>query len=466
MKYGKSLFIFHRDLRLKDNTALFRAALESGSLAVCFIADPRQTHTHPYQSRRGLDFLLNSLQRLSGELEKLGAELWVLEGEASQAIREAIQAFRPEAVYWNEDYTPFARQRDAEISRCCASMGIAAHPCPDLLLHPPGEILKPDGKPYTLFTPYYQAALKLFLPSPAGMPSPGRWFRPGRGSRSRSILGRLEEHSLPSLETPGREGAMVRLKEALELSDYERSRDIPSLDGTTRLSVHLKFGTLSVREVFHEMKDSPGHAAILRQFYWRDFFTTIGALFPSVFGHEFKKDTRGLEWSDSEEDWKRWTEGGTGFPIVDAGMRQLAETGFMHNRARMIAASFLVKDLGQDWRKGEAFFARCLTDYDPCVNNGNWQWCASTGCDSQPYFRVFNPWLQQKRFDPDGAYIKRWVPELKDCPASQQHNPQGERPGYPEPVTEHTEAARQAKARYFRAKEFFRKGGEGKNEPT
>jgi deoxyribodipyrimidine photo-lyase len=208
------------------------------------------------------------------------------------------------------------------------------------------------------------------------------------------------------------------------------------------MAPHNKFGTISVREVYHSIADKLGaEHSLIREVYWRDFFTHIAWHFPHVFGHAFHRVYDKLEWNESQEDFDQWCSGNTGFPIVDAGMRELVSTGFMHNRVRMIAASFLVKDLHISWQKGEEFFARHLTDFDPCVNNGSWQWSASTGCDAQPYFRIFNPWLQQKRFDPECEYIKRWIPELSGLSPKRIHSIYEEdlfRPaGYPAPMLDH-----------------------------
>jgi len=225
---------------------------------------------------------------------------------------------------------------------------------------------------------------------------------------------------------------------------YAATKDIPALS-TSNLSAHLKFGTLSIRETYHAIKKilGPTHL-LLRQLYWRDFFTHVAYYSPFVFGHAFHEKYDQLIWEHDDKKFQRWCTGTTGFPIVDAGMRQLTTTGFMHNRVRMIAASFLTKDLHIDWRWGEKFFAQQLIDYDPAVNNGNWQWCASTGCDAQPYFRIFNPWLQQKKFDTECIYIKRWIPELKKVAPATIHTWYANKlpSNYPKPMVDHTQEAR------------------------
>jgi deoxyribodipyrimidine photo-lyase len=224
--------------------------------------------------------------------------------------------------------------------------------------------------------------------------------------------------------------------------NYEAERDYPSLQGTTGLSAHNKLGTISIREFYHYVRNELGEGhPLIRQLYWRDFFTHLAYHFPDVFRQAFKEKFRNIRWDYNNSMFHAWCSGSTGFPIVDAGMRQLNATGFMHNRVRMIAASFLVKDLHIDWHLGEMYFASQLVDYDPCVNNGNWQWSASTGADSQPYFRVLNPWLQQKKYDPDCEYIRRWVPELREMSASDIHGLEKKQPpastGYPSSIVDH-----------------------------
>jgi deoxyribodipyrimidine photo-lyase len=233
--------------------------------------------------------------------------------------------------------------------------------------------------------------------------------------------------------------------------NYNLERDFPSLTATSTLSAYVKFGCCSIREVYYATLQQLGEEhPLLRQFYWRDFFTHIAYHYPHVFGHAFHRRYDAIDWKNQESLFWAWTKGMTGFPIIDAGMRELQQTGLMHNRVRMLAASFLVKDLHISWRWGERYFAQHLLDYDPCVNNGNWQWAASTGCDAQPYFRVFNPCLQQRKFDPDCVYIKRWVPELAQYSATQIHQWQqaAEHGTYPAPIVDHAEQTRQVKALY------------------
>jgi deoxyribodipyrimidine photo-lyase len=283
------------------------------------------------------------------------------------------------------------------------------------------------------------------------------YFSGSVSSQQKDLIETMSSGSMRQVHiSGGRTEALHILEDLKRFKDYEKQRDIPAERGTTTLSAHHKFGTCSVRESYHAVARQLGKGhTLIRELYWRDFFTHIAYHFPHVFGHAFYEDYEALKWSKDQEMFKRWSEGTTGFPIVDAGMRELNATGFMHNRVRMITASLLVKDLHIDWRWGEQYFAQKLVDYDPCVNNGNWQWVASTGCDHQPYFRVFNPWLQQRRFDGDCRYIKRWVPELRDTDVKDIHDRSsgsrefGEK-DYPDPIVEHETESQKAKE-MFRA---------------
>lgn len=445
------MFLFRRDLRLADNTGLQYALQSSKSVAACFILDPRQTGAHAYRSEFGAQFLRESLEDLAGALRAAGGELHVFQGRAEDVVSALLQKERIDAVFMNRDYTPFSRLRDAAIAEACKRHGVACHVSGDALLHEPEDVCKNDGKPYTVFTPFYNKASALRLRGT-------RRFQGGSFLRLASVraeLSVLPEPSSALVPRGGRANAVSVLKGLASHDGYSATRDVPANEaGTTLLSAHLKFGTCSVREAYEAVCVRLGDShPLLRQFYWRDFFTHVAFHFPHVFGGAFHRRYDALAWSKDEKAFLRWCSGETGFPIVDAGMRQLRATGFMHNRVRMITASFLVKDLHIDWKKGERHFATLLTDYDPCVNNGNWQWAASTGCDAVPYFRVFNPWLQQKKFDPQCVYVKRWVPELRDVPVADVHAwyKAHVRHGtctYPSPIVDHAKSASVAKAMY------------------
>ncbi|MFM1847713.1 MAG: hypothetical protein RL417_1187 [Pseudomonadota bacterium] len=440
--YKRALFVFRRDLRAHDNTGLIKALTEAGEVLPCFIFDPRQYRDHPYRSLPGLEFMLESIRALHGELAKLGGELIIWEGDPVECLLEASALEEIEAVYFNRDYSPFARARDRAIHERLSAAGVNVHHFSDTLLNEPEECLKDNGTPYSVFTPFYKRSRQIAVPTPVAPPR-GTWIHPKR-SRSLGLefLEKVHPETMPHrLDRGGRPEGLKVLTRAAELREYGEKRDFPAISGTSRLSAHHKFGTVSIREVFHRLNAmGPSGEPLVRQLYWRDFFTHVAFHWPHVLGKAFKPAFDRIEWSHNEKVFARWCEGSTGFPIVDAGMRELAATGYMHNRVRMIVASFLTKDLHIDWRWGERHFARSLVDYDPCVNNGSWQWAASTGCDAQPYFRIFNPWLQQAKFDPDAVYIKRWVPELSHLTPAQIHalgDESAERGRYPHPMVDH-----------------------------
>jgi deoxyribodipyrimidine photo-lyase len=462
--HKKTLFIFRRDLRLRDNTGLISALGDSSSVVPCFIFDPRQTGDHPYRSDNALEFLIASLAELDRELRERGSHLYLFQGEAEKVVSSLIRSEGLDAVYVNQDYTPFSRRRDAAIRDVCGLENAAFESHGDALLNEPEDVARADGKPYTVFSPFFKASRAQPVRRPRMNPTGN--YHPGR------IASEIGE-AVYDRVLPRRNGRLYRKggrTEALGIfgkiggfREYETTRDLPAVEGTTGLSPHDKFGTISIRE-FHQAVYKglgPGHP-LLRQLYWRDFFTHVASHFDRVFGRPFRPEFERLPWADDPGRLRRWQEGTTGFPIVDAGMRQLDATGFMHNRVRMICASFLIKDLHIDWREGERYFATKLEDYDPCVNNGNWQWVASTGCDAAPYFRIFNPWLQQKRYDPEAAYIKRWVPELKEAAPDAIHRldrTEGRPPGgYPSPMVDHAAESVRALALYRSVKPAAGKG--------
>lgn len=443
--YALSLFIFRRDLRIPDNTALVAALQASRKVIAAFIVDPRQVSENSYKSDHAVQFMTKSLLELERALKERGGRLYVFTGQAQDVVGQILNELKIEAVFFNRDYTPFSVKRDLAIQGICEARGVDCQMFDDALLNPPGSVLKASGGPYTVFTPFFRKASGIGVPGPQGL-AQGDFFTGAVSLEASSGLARILG---PFRETPvvqgGRGSALRIINNINSLRNYAVTRDLPAELGTSRLSAHLKFGTVSVREVYHGIRKVLGtDHPLIRQLYWRDFFTHIAYHFPHVFGNAFYEEYNGIPWRDDERLFKAWCLGKTGFPIVDAGMRELNATGFMHNRSRMIAASFLVKDLHIDWRRGERYFAQKLVDYDPAVNNGNWQWAASTGCDHQPYFRIFNPWLQQKRFDPEGVYIKVWVPELSGCTAREILSVgEGKRAaaGYPSQVISHSDAA-------------------------
>ncbi len=444
--YSNSLFLFRRDLRLHDNTALLEATRISAQVIPCFIFDPRQIESHPYQSKPGLQFMMQSLLDVQHQLKSAGGRLAIYKGLPDQVIIQLVEQQQIEAVFINRDYTPFSRCRDYDIAAVCKQFGIALHVFPDSLLNEPEQAVKGDQTPYKVFTAFYNNARRF----PVALP---------KAFDKCNFLSVDTEYTLDAFGlvqagtsiNDGRQQALAILEQLGDCADYQITRDFPALDATSKLSAHLKFGTCSVREVYYAITERLGSEhPLLRQLYWRDFFTHIAFHFPQVFGRVFLEKFANLHWQNNHDYFQAWCEGKTGFPIVDAGMRELNATGFMHNRVRMIVASFLVKDLHISWRWGERYFAQHLVDYDPCVNNGNWQWAASTGCDAQPYFRIFNPWLQQLKFDQDCRYIYKWVPELKSFPSKLIHQWDKKHSvcAYPAPIVDHALESQLTKAWY------------------
>lgn len=446
-RYQKSLFIFRRDLRLADNTALNSALVQSRQVVACFIFDPRQIEPHPYQSQTALQFMLQTLRDLQRRIAGHGCQLYLFNDHPERVISRLRNDMSIEAVFVNRDYTPFSRQRDADMQKQCGTLGLDFHSHGDLLLNEPEQLLKNDESPYQVFTAFYQRARQNPIALPQEL-SPGLFVDTPQIDAGEDLIGHfLRTHSNTLLG--GRSEALAILENLATCRDYQQQRDFPAQEATSHLSAYLKFGCCSIREAYYAIAQSLGDEhPLLRQLYWRDFFTHIAFHYPHVFGHAFHRRFDAIRWQNDEDLFSAWADGRTGFPIVDAGMRELRQTGCMHNRLRMITASFLVKDLHIDWRWGERYFARHLLDYDPCLNNGNWQWAASTGCDAQPYFRIFNPWLQQKKFDAECVYIKRWLPELRPFPAAMIHqwHKNFQNCGYPSPIVDHGLQRQAAKA--------------------
>lgn len=459
----KAMFLFHRDLRLDDNIGLIEALKANESVIPIFIFDDRQLATNnqknDYKSNNLVEFMIESLEDLNTQLKNQESQLYFFKGLTNEVIEELIVAEKIEKIYSNIDYTPFSQLRDKQISDICKKHNVEFIQTHDSLLNPPQAIHKDDGKPYTIFTPFYNKSMCVEV----GEPIKNNYtnYHTKKIESSCRIEDAIKIKKNPNLFVHGgRTNALKILKDSKRFIDYPKERDNPAIEKTTGLSAHNKFGTISIREVYHMLAKTLGmEHTLIKQLYWRDFLTHIAFHFPHIFGHAFDKRFENVKFENDKNKFEAWCKGQTGFPIVDAGIRQLIATGFMHNRVRMIVASFLVKDLHIDWRWGEKFFAQHLIDYDPAVNNGNWQWASSTGCDAQPYFRIFNPWLQQERFDPDCTYIKRWIPELKNVSAktlNELHKHRGlDMPSttiYPTPIVNHGDAKDVAKTIFEDAK--------------
>lgn len=421
--------IFRRDLRLEDNTALCNALSLSNKVTPIFIFDPRQIGPkNRFLSHPALFFMRESLTELEDQLEKIQSKLHYGYGEAEAVITDLLQTKQFDAVFFNRDYTPFSRERDLAIQQACKTHHVACNEYHDLLLiGDPAELLTANSTPYRIFGAFFKAAARH---TPTQKPQPLPDTSPLRGSKTITLPPKIQEPKEIKFERAlhlhvhgGSTHAKKQLAQLIEQKNYTVTRNIPA-HKTTLLSAHNKFGTLSVREAVKAISTTlgPSHE-LIRQLYWRDFFSYLVYHYPESLKNSARPTYEPKKWSNSTKAFTAWCEGKTGIPIIDAGMRELNESGYVHNRVRMLAASFLVKNLGIDWRTGAQYFAQKLTDYDPSVNAGNWQWISSTGYDAQPYFRVFNPWLQQKKFDPECRYIKLWVPELRPFAPAQIHNP-------------------------------------------
>lgn len=451
-----TLFLFHRDLRLQDNTALIAALKSHDQVIPVFVFERAQVgNNNEYKSTNAVQFMIESLQELDGELKEKGSKLYTFYGESETVIKKVLKAKKDiVAVYSHFDYTPFAQARDKKLASVCKQGNVSWIQMHDYVLNPPEAVLKDNGEPYTVFTPYMKKARLVNVRKPQRN-THSNYF--GGNLADTVSLADIKKKLVPKPNKElfthgGREEARKLLNRLDHLKQYKTDRDFPAKQATTGLSAHHKFGTVSLRETYYKVVGTLGiTSTLINELYWHDFYTQVAFHFPNVFGKSFQEKYRKVTWRNNKKEFDAWCEGKTGFPIVDAGMRQLVTTGYMHNRVRMIVASFLTKDLLIDWRWGEKFFAQHLTDYDPAVNNGSWQWAASTGTDAQPYFRIFNPWLQQQKFDTDCEYIKRWVPELETVSAKNIHNWYKEQihgVTYPEPIVDHKDRSAQAKAAF------------------
>ena len=414
-----SIFWFRRDLRLKDNHGLYQA-LESGKKVLpIFIFDEDILDLLENKSDKRVDFIVQALQTLNSFLKSKNKGIKIFKGKPLEIYKKLTENYEIESVYSNEDYEPYAIKRDQEIADFLASKNINFHKFKDQVIFHKDEIVKADKKPYTVYTPYSKLWLNEFQKVDL------------QGFPTEKKLDNLLD--IPFEEFKIEDIGFQKTNLAFEVPEadlhiiktYEETRNFPAVKGTTQLGVHLRFGTISVRKLAKIAKEN--NLTFLKELIWREFFMQILYHFPKVVNHSFKSKYDAIPWENNPEFLEKWKAGKTGFPIVDAGMRELNTTGFMHNRVRMITASFLIKHLLTDWRIGEAYFAEKLMDYDLSANNGNWQWCASSGCDAAPYFRIFNPDEQQKKFDPDFKYIKKWIPEFGTK-------------YYPKPIVEHKKA--------------------------
>lgn len=416
-KLENGLFIFRRDFRIVDNNGLNVLSKLCKNVYTIFIFTPEQVGSaNNYKSNNSVQFMIESLESLASEIKAQGGQLHTFYGKNTKVIADCIKSWGINIVAFNIDITPYARERDDDIIKMCQKMDVAVVKEQDYYLHPPGSIKTMGGEPYQKFTPYYEKASKIKVPEPLAkkqLPLTSKDANIPNKISLEQAMKRFTRINPNILVRGGRPEALQLLSRAVRtIHNYNAIHNDLSLQ-TSELSASIKFGCISIREAYKAFHDKPG---IIRQLYWRDFYANIMYEFPHVIGHSLKPKYDKIHWHHNSKLFDAWCKGETGYPIVDAGMRQMNTTGYMHNRARLIVASFLVKTLLIDWREGEEYFAQKLTDYDPSNNNGNWQWISGGGADSQPYFRVFNPWRQAAEYDPTCEYMKKWVPELKDVP--------------------------------------------------
>ena len=457
-KFENGLFIFRRDLRIVDNNGLNLLNDKCKNIYTIFIFTPEQVGSNnKYKSDNSVQFMISSLEDLSYQISKVGGHLYTFYGNNDKIVADCIKAFNIDVVCFNLDITPYARERDEKIIKLCQHMKTYVMYDYDYYLCEPGSVVNGSGEPYQKYTPFYNTAKKIKVEKPAGK----RKLHLKRNDAHVANKITLNEavKKFVGIENPhilvhgGRENAIKQIHIAAKnIKHYEQTRDELSKP-TSQLSAYIKFGCVSIREVYYAFKTNH---SFIRQLYWRDFYAGILYSFPRVLGHALKPKYDKIKWHHNERWFNAWCRGETGFPVVDAGMRQLNATGYMVNRARLIVASFLIKTLLIDWREGEKYFASKLTDYDVASNNGNWGWISSGGADSQPFFRIFNPSRQGENFDKDCIYIKKWVPELSSLEPKIIHNWETEWINhkdikYPKPICDYSEQKERALKMYKQA---------------
>jgi deoxyribodipyrimidine photo-lyase len=460
---GRVIHWFRRDLRISDNTALWHAARQGDEVIPVYILSSWKGH-HRWTGPNRQAFLCGCLESLSKNLEAIGGRLILRAGNPVEELARLAQETGAEAIFFNRDVDPYSVKVQGQLKRVCEKQQIKLFGYKDITIFEPDEILTGDGRPFRVFTPYAKA-----------------WHLREKPSSSPKIRGLRTPTTVSSLPLPtldfwgltseasiiqaGEKAALKRLANFSKgaMTNYRERRNLPSHQSTSRLSQDLRFGTLSPRQVYFSCVEAGEKLSptirgsiqkYLNEIVWREFYMQILAHFPSVLERDFSDQFTTLQWDDNPSAFQRWCDGCTGFPIVDAGMRELHATGFMHNRVRMITAMFLTKDLHIHWKKGEQYFMQKLVDGDIAANNGGWQWCAGTGADAAPYFRIQNPWTQTKNYDPSGEYIKRWVPELKDVDPAQfteaPTHPLAE--NYPMPIVDHAKERLETLERFQRVK--------------
>ncbi len=418
-----SIFWFRRDLRLQDNAALYHALSGEYPVLPIFIFDKNILDKLPTKDAR-VEFIHQTIAGINEQLKSKGTTLLVKYGKPTEVWKELLETYDIQTLYANRDYEPYARERDKAVYEMLEAKGIPFKSYKDHVIFEKSEVMKDNGDPYVVYTPYSKTWLAKLQDKDLESYTSGLMFDNWHQTEWQQPISLKEM----GFEPMGMEFPNTNVTDTL-LAHYKDKRNFPAQPGTSHLGLHFRFGTVSIREKARQAK---AHSATyLNELIWREFYQAILWHFPRVVKESFRKEYDQIEWRNNEAEFKLWCEGKTGYPIVDAGMRELNETGYMHNRVRMIVASFLTKHLLIDWRWGEAYFAEKLLDFDLASNNGGWQWAAGTGVDAAPYFRVFNPALQQEKFDPDSKYLRKWVPEVNT-------------PNYPKPMVEHKMARQRA----------------------
>ncbi|WP_310558804.1 deoxyribodipyrimidine photo-lyase [Flavobacterium sp.] len=419
-----TFFWFRRDLRIEDNVGLFHALESKYQVIPLFIFDEAILDNLPKNDAR-VGFIHDSLSKIDTRLKELGSSLLVKKGKTLEVWKQLLQEFDVKEVFYNKDYEPYAIKRDLVISELLEANNTKSFSYKDQVIFEENEITKADGLSYTVYTPYKNKWLEKY-----------KSMAPVQEYDASENFSNFYKNNFtfPTLDQIGfKESAIKVIPHNLKnVANYHETRNFPALDSTTHLSPHLRFGTVSIRKLVNWAAKK--NEVFLSELIWREFFMQILFSFPKVVSHNFKSAYDGIQWRNDDEDFKRWCSGTTGYPMVDAGMRELNETGYMHNRVRMVVASFLCKHLLINWQWGEAYFAQKLLDFELSSNVGNWQWAAGTGCDAAPYFRVFNPEIQLQKFDEKGIYIRKWIPEFNL--------------GYGQPMVDHAFARDRAIATY------------------
>lgn len=460
---GYTIYIFRRDLRLFDNTTLLKISKNYANIIPIFIFTPEQvSKKNIFYSNNAVQFMIESLKDLDNNLKAYQSKLHIFYGDNIEILEKITKKIKVETIACNRDYTPYARARDGKIEDFCSKKGIDFLSLEDYLLCGIDTLLKKDNTPYTVFTPFKNRGYKYSV----------RKVNQKKDFKNLTKYNFLFSSDYPKIENNpnlsvngGRENALQILKNLDKFKDYNQTRNLPSIN-STRLSAYIKFGLVSIREVYWKIVSLyEKENTLLAQLYWREFYFYIAYYFPEVLkGENFNRRYDTLAWNNDKKLFKKWCDGETGYPIVDAGMRELNTTGYMHNRLRLITSNFLNRMLGMDWRLGERYFATKLVDYDPSVNNGNWQWIASTGVDPKPYFqRLFNPWIQGEKFDKEALYIKKWLPELKDIPSKDLHHWESEYSKYDLKILNYTKPIVEYKKARQESIEMYRKVVNKKN---